>query len=100
MTFRIPTFRGLLLSSLTLGLTACGGRGSEVPEGGSLVAFLKPTVWLAGLPLGQCVRDGDVAVANGTVRIDDKAGGACSNAENTVKENIKRSGDLRKSEAQ
>ena len=76
-----------------------GGRGSEVPEGGSLVAFLKPTVWLAALPLGQCVRDGDVAVANGTVRIDDKAGGACSNAENTVKENIKRSGDLRKSEA-
>ncbi|NMO20323.1 hypothetical protein HPC49_22990 [Pyxidicoccus fallax] len=72
--------------------------GVEVPEGGSLVAFLKPQVWLEGLPLGECIRDGDVEVANGTVRVDDKAGGECGDAENTVKSNIKRSGDLRKSD--
>ncbi len=72
--------------------------GVEVPEGGSLIAFLKPAVWLEGLPLGECVRDGDLEVANGTVRIDGKAGGKCGDAEGTVKENIKRSGDLRKSE--
>ncbi|MFP2906825.1 hypothetical protein ACLESD_17575 [Pyxidicoccus sp. 3LFB2] len=72
--------------------------GVEVPEGGSLVAFLKPQVWLEGLPLGECVSDGDVEVSNGTVRIDDRAGGECSDAENTVKESIKRSGDLRKSD--
>lgn len=72
--------------------------GVEVPEGGSLIAFLKPSVWLQGLPLGECVSKGDVEVVNGTVRIDDKAGGECGDAENMVKENIKRSGDLRKSE--
>jgi hypothetical protein len=71
--------------------------GVEVPEGGSLIAFLKPAVWLQGLPLGECVRDGDVEVTNGTVLIDDRAGGKCSDAENTVKANIKRSGDLRRS---
>jgi len=73
--------------------------GVDVPEGGSLVAFLKPQVWLQGLPLGECIRDGDVEVANNTVRVDDKAGGECSDAENTVKENIKTSGDLRKSDS-
>lgn len=72
--------------------------GVDVPEGGSLVAFLKPQDWLAGLPLGECVRDGDVEIANNTVRIDDKAGGACSDAEGIVKKNVKTSGDLRKSE--
>lgn len=72
--------------------------GVEVPEGGSLVAFLKPQVWLEGLPLGECVSDGDVEVVSGTVRIDGKAGGKCSDAEGMVKSNIKRSGDLRKSE--
>lgn len=74
--------------------------GVEVPEGGSLVAFLKPQVWLEGLPLGECIRTGDVEVANGTVRIDAKAGGKCGDAEGIVKSNIKRSGDLRKSEEQ
>ncbi|MCP3137100.1 DUF4382 domain-containing protein [Pyxidicoccus xibeiensis] len=72
--------------------------GVDVPEGGSLVAFLKPQVWLEGLPLGECIQDGDVEVANDTVRIDGKSGGKCSDAESTVKSNIKRSGDLRKSD--
>ncbi|QSQ21474.1 hypothetical protein JY651_40860 [Pyxidicoccus parkwayensis] len=72
--------------------------GVEVPEGGSLIAFLKPQVWLEGLPLGDCIRSGDVEVANNTVRIDAKAGGKCGDAEGTVKSNIKKSGDLRKSE--
>jgi hypothetical protein len=72
--------------------------GVDVPEGGSLIAFLRPQVWLEGLPLGQCIRDGDVEVSNNTVRIDDRAGGECSDAENRVKLNIKRSGDLRTSE--
>ncbi|WP_163993315.1 hypothetical protein [Pyxidicoccus caerfyrddinensis] len=72
--------------------------GVEVPEGGSLIAFLKPQVWLEGLPLGECLQDGDVEVVNDTVRIDGKAGGKCGDAEGLVKSNIKRSGDLRKSE--
>ncbi|MFP2925347.1 hypothetical protein ACLESO_09035 [Pyxidicoccus sp. 3LG] len=72
--------------------------GVDVPEGGSLIAFLKPQVWLEGLPLGECIQDGEVEVADATVRIDGKSGGKCSDAESTVKSNIKRSGDLRKSE--
>jgi hypothetical protein len=74
--------------------------GVEVPDDGSLIAFLNPRVWLEGLPLGECIRDGDVEVVNDTVRIDSKAVGKCADAEGLVKSNIKRSGDLRKSGAQ
>jgi hypothetical protein len=72
--------------------------GVDVPEGGSLVAFLQPQRWLEGVPLGECIRDGDVEIINNTVRIDDESGSDCSDAENSVKTAIKTSGDLRKSE--
>lgn len=70
--------------------------GVDVPAGGKLIAMLKPTVWLEGLPLGRCIEKGDVAIEGDTVRIDDRAKGDCSGAEDVVKRNIKRSGDLRK----
>jgi hypothetical protein len=37
-----------------------------------------------------------VGISGTTVSIDDRAKGDCSGAEDTVKRNIKRSGDLRK----
>jgi hypothetical protein len=70
--------------------------GVDVAEGGKLIAMLQPTKWLEGLPLGACMQKGDVAVEGDTVRIDDRAKGDCSNAEDLVKRNIKTSGDLRK----
>jgi hypothetical protein len=72
--------------------------GVDVPEGGKLIAMLQPTKWLAGLPLGACIQKGDVAIEGDTVRIDDRAKGDCSGAEDLVKRNIKTSGDLRKQE--
>ncbi|XXF78176.1 hypothetical protein P2318_00020 [Myxococcaceae bacterium GXIMD 01537] len=70
--------------------------GVDVPEGGSLLPMLRPAVWLEGLPLGACMQKGDVEIAGDVVRIDDRAKGDCGGAEDTVKRNIKRSGDLRK----
>jgi hypothetical protein len=70
--------------------------GVEVPEGGSLVTMMRPSIWLEGLPVGACTQKGDVAISGTTVSIDDRAKGDCSGAEDTVKRNIKRSGDLRK----
>ena len=70
--------------------------GVEVPEGGSLVTMMRPAIWLEGLPVGACTQKGDVAITGTTVSIDDQAKGDCSGAEDTVKRNIKRSGDLRK----
>lgn len=72
--------------------------GVEVPEGGTLIAMLNPAVWLNGLPLGSCIEKGDVTTEGDTVRIDDRAEGDCSGAEDTVKRNIKTSGDLQKVE--
>jgi hypothetical protein len=72
--------------------------GVEVPEGGSLVTLMRPAIWLEGLPLGTCVQKGDVELVNNVVRIDDRAKGDCSGAEDLVKRNIKRSGDLRKAD--
>jgi hypothetical protein len=70
--------------------------GVTVEADDTLVALLKPQVWLEGLPVGQCLKAGDLTVTNGVARIDDSARGSCSDAENRVKENIKRSNDLRK----
>jgi hypothetical protein len=76
-------------------IAATGGEGKR---GGRLIAMLQPTKWLAGLPLGACMQKGDVAVEGNTVRIDDRAKGDCSGAEELVKRTIKTSGDLRKQE--
>ncbi len=72
--------------------------GVVVPEGGKLITLLNPAIWLEGLPLGACLQKGDVAFQGNVLRIDDQAKGDCSGAEDLVKRNIKRSGDLRKSD--
>jgi len=72
--------------------------GVEVPEGGKLITMLNPAIWLEGLPVGTCLQKGDVAFDGNVLRIDDRADGDCSGAEDLVKRNIKRSGDLRKSD--
>jgi len=72
--------------------------GVTVPEGGQLITLLNPAVWLEGLPLGACLQKGDVAFTGDVLRLDDQAKGDCSGAEELVKTNIKRSGDLRKSD--
>jgi len=69
--------------------------GVEVSSGDALMMMLRPSVWLEGLPLGACMAKGDVTVDGPSVTIDDQAKGDCSDAENTVKNNIKRSGGLR-----
>ncbi|MFN7132863.1 MAG: hypothetical protein ACK4N5_12345 [Myxococcales bacterium] len=70
--------------------------GVVVEDGATLLAMLRPEIWLEGLPLKACLEKKDVEPANGVLRLDDKAKGDCSDAENLVKRNIKRSGDLRK----
>ena len=60
--------------------------------------MLNPAIWLEGLPVGTCLQKGDVAFDGNVLRIDDRAEGDCSGAEDLVKRNIKRSGDLRKSD--
>lgn len=72
--------------------------GVAVPEGGTLITMLNPAVWLEGLPIGTCLQKGDVAFTGDVLRLDDQAKGDCSGAEDLVKTNIKRSGDLRKSD--
>jgi hypothetical protein len=72
--------------------------GVQVPEGGTLIALLQPTKWLEGLPVGTCLQKGDVAFEGDTLRIDDRAKGDCSGAEELVKRNVKNSGELRQHE--
>jgi hypothetical protein len=70
--------------------------GVEVGADDALLALLKPQVWLEGLPVASCLQKGDLQVVNGLLTLDDRAKGDCNGAEDTVKRNIKRSGDLRK----
>lgn len=72
--------------------------GVTVPEGGSLVTLMKPGVWLENLPVGTCMQKGDVVVESNVLTIDSRAKGDCGGAEDLVKSNIKRSGDLRKAD--
>jgi hypothetical protein len=52
---------------------------------------------LEGLPVATCLSKGDISITHNVLRIDDQAKGDCSGAEELVKTNVKRSGDLRKS---
>jgi hypothetical protein len=70
--------------------------GVEVGENDALLALLKPQAWLEGLPVASCLQTGDLQISNNVLRLDDRARGACGDAENLVKTNIKNSGDLRK----
>jgi hypothetical protein len=70
--------------------------GVEVGADDELLALLKPQVWLEGLPVATCLSKGDLEIASNTLLIDARAKGDCSGAEGLVKENVKKSGDLRK----
>jgi hypothetical protein len=51
--------------------------------------------WLAGIDLAACVAEGDVAVVDGTIIIDEEStSGDCSDIENVIKDNIEASGTL------
>ena len=55
--------------------------------------------WLAGVDLAACVAEGDVAMVDGTIIIDeDSTSGDCSDIENVIKDNIEASGTLEKEE--
>jgi len=70
--------------------------GVDIGADDALLALLKPQVWLEGLPVATCLSKGDLTLSNNVLRIDDQAKGDCSGAEERVKTNVKRSGDLRK----
>ncbi|HEY0095452.1 MAG TPA: hypothetical protein VGB96_14070 [Archangium sp.] len=69
--------------------------GVTVGENDALLALLKPQKWLEGLPVASCLQSGDLRISSNVLRLDDQAKGACGDAENLVKNNIKNSGDLR-----
>ncbi|QRK11128.1 hypothetical protein JQX13_14270 [Archangium violaceum] len=70
--------------------------GVEVGADDALLALLAPQAWLEGLPVATCLEKGDLEITNNVLLLDDRAKGDCSGAEDTVKRNIKNSGDLRK----
>lgn len=71
--------------------------GIEVSDQGAndVIIGLDPAIWLAGVSVVTCLEDGDLDLTLGELIIDDSAGsGNCAGIENTVKENMKRSGQL------
>jgi hypothetical protein len=72
--------------------------GVDVDADSALLVLLKPQVWLEGLPVATCLSKGDLTLTSNVLRIDEQAKGDCSGAVDLVKTNIKRSGDLRKSD--
>ena len=68
--------------------------GVTVAEDDALLALLSPQTWLEGLPVGQCLQKGDLQLNSNVLRIDDRAKGACNDAESLVRANIKNSGRL------
>jgi hypothetical protein len=68
--------------------------GVMVNETDGLLALLKPQKWLEGLPVASCLQSGDLQISSNVLLLDDRARGACGDAENIVKNNIKNSGDL------
>ncbi len=72
-------------------------QGITVDANTSLVAKFVVNNWLAGIDLEQCIDDNDVQIEDKTVVIDDAStSGSCSDIENTIKDNMKNSGQLDK----
>lgn len=72
-------------------------QGVKVSDQGvnDVIVGLDPAVWLEGVSVVTCLEDGDLDLTSGELIIDDSAGsGNCAGIENTVKENMKRSGQL------
>ena len=70
--------------------------GVQVGADEALLALLAPQTWLAGLPVSQCLRKGDLQMSGSVLTIDDRAKGDCGDAEKRVRDNIKNSGRLHK----
>ena len=69
--------------------------GVEVAPGEDLVATWLTNDWLAGVDVASCLDQGDVVADGDSVVIDDDTNaGSCSDIENTIKSNMKNSGQL------
>lgn len=69
--------------------------GIAVSADTDLVAALVADTWLSGVDIGSCIDDGDVLVEGATVILDESSSsGSCSDVENTIKTNMKQSGQL------
>jgi hypothetical protein len=74
--------------------------GGSLTLDGSEPALLRlqfdVTSWFSGLPLTQCVRDGDLVVTGGALNLGSSRGGACRDLRDSLKDAIKRSGSTHK----
>ena len=69
--------------------------GISVDGETDLIAEFVVGSWLAGVDVGKCIDDDDVHTSGTTVTIDDNStSGSCSDIENTIKDNMKHSGQL------
>jgi hypothetical protein len=69
--------------------------GISVDEDSDLIAEFVVDNWLAGIDVGSCIDDGDVTVSGSTVQVDESStSGDCSDIEDTIKDNMKNSGQL------
>jgi hypothetical protein len=69
--------------------------GVEVSAGGSLFAMLDPSQWFDADILNDCIEDGDLIVEDGVIFLDDEyQSNDCSDIENSIKDSIKKSGQL------
>lgn len=72
-------------------------QGLVVDADSDLIAEFVVNNWLGGVDVGACIDDEDVTVVGSTVTIDDSStSGSCSDIENTIKDNMKNSGQLDK----
>lgn len=69
--------------------------GVDVEAGQDLIASYVTNDWLAGVDVAQCVADDELDTTGDVVTIDDDTtSGGCSDIENTIKNNMKKSGQL------
>jgi hypothetical protein len=68
----------------------------QIPEGGDLLVQLDVARWLNGIPVIDCIRDGNLSIDDGRVVIDEdsRGSGSCSGVEGDIKQNIKDSGEI------
>lgn len=70
-------------------------QGVEVTADTDLVAEFVVNSWLGGIDLIACLEDGDLRTEGDVVYLDDSSsGGACSDVENVIKDNMKNSGQF------
>ena len=70
-------------------------QGIIVDGDSDLIAEFVVSNWLGRVDVGSCIDDEDVTVEGSTVVIDDSStSGSCSDIENTIKDNMKNSGQL------